>query len=682
MQPDELRIAILQNNELNDLVIEHKGIVQKKSNIYKGRITRVEPSLEAAFVDFGADRQGFLPLKEIPKTYFLPSFSGDLSHINIRDAIKEGQELIIQVDKEERGNKGAALTGFISLAGAYVVLMPNNPRAGGISRRIEGQERDEARDKLPQLQIPEDMGVIIRTAGIGKSIEELQWDLDLLLKQWEAICEASRDRPAPFLIYQESDTVTRTVRDYLRQELQEIIVDDKEVFEKIRQYIQQVKPDFYDKVTYYEKPVPLFSSHQIEKQIETAYQRIVHLPSGGSIVIDHTEALVAIDVNSAKSTSGSDIEETALNTNREAVQEIARQLKLRDIGGLIVIDFIDMSPVRNQIEVSHRLREALEADRARVQVGKISSFGLMEMSRQRLRPHIGEAVQITCPRCDGQGTIRSIESLATSIVHLLEEEALKEKIEQIHVQVPVDLATFILNEKKESLNKIEKLQEIRIIIIPNQHLETPQYKIRSIRKGEFSVKGKAEPSYKFIEEIDVEMPQKQAMVEKVREKPAVEAIRISEKPISVATGETWQHEIPKNKILGRIGKIIKTIFTGEEKKEEKIKPKYESNGFSKKFRKKSKSRYNRRPLKKGHKRYRHEDKKNITGLEPSHSQSAQSPQVPPKSTQHRSIRGFINQNHPSMSTPPSDAYPEVQPDFTFPHKKPEKPKKDEESKNS
>jgi len=520
----ELRVAVLHGKILHDLDIEYPGVEQKKSNIYKGRISRVEPSLEAAFVDYGADRHGFLPLKEISKAYFSPGFSGDFANINIRDVVKEGQEVIVQIEKEERGNKGAALTTFISLAGSYVVLMPNNPRAGGISRRIEGAERDDLREMLKNLNLPEDMGVIVRTAGIGKSIEELQWDLNMLLQLWDAIAKVINERPAPFLIYQESDTAVRAIRDYLREGIDEIIIDNQAIYEKIKSHLQLVRPDFTEKTKIYTDKIPLFSYYQIEKQIESAYRRIIRLPSGGSIVIDHTEALVSVDVNSAKSTGGSDIEETAITTNLEAADEIAKQLRLRDIGGLIVIDFIDMSSMRNQRDVSQRLREALKQDRARVQVGNITRFGLLEMSRQRLRPRIGEAMQVTCPRCDGQGTIRSIESLAYSIIHLLEEEAVKDKIAEVQAQVPTELATYLLNEKRQTLNEIEKRQNIRIVIIPNQHIETPKYKIRGIKKNDFSGRGDFKheiSSYRLIETLDSVAPQKQLPIEKANEEPAI-----------------------------------------------------------------------------------------------------------------------------------------------------------------
>lgn len=527
IQPDEVRVALVRNNVLYDLDIQNPGFEQKKANIYKGRVSRVEPSLEAAFIDYGADRHGFLPFKEVSRNYFSPEVSEEsFSRLNIRDALYEGQEITVQIDKEERGNKGAALTTFISLAGSYLVLMPNNPRVGGISRRVEGTERDELRDLMHNLNLPEGMGLIVRTAGVGKSLEELKWDLDSLMRQWRAIEEVAGTREAPFLIYQEGDTIMRAIRDYLRQDIEEILVDTPETFEKAKQYINQVKPDFIDKIHLYQNKIPLFSFHQIEKQIETAYQRIVHLPSGGSIVIDHTEALVSVDVNSAKSTGGSDIEETAFNTNVEASNEVARQLRLRDIGGLIVIDFIDMSHIKHQREVVQVLRKALELDRARVQVGNITRFGLLEMSRQRLRSVLGKQAQITCPRCDGQGTIRSIESLASSMVLMIEEEAVKDNTAEIHVQLPVDFATYMLNEKRDILTDITVRHKARIIILPNQHLATPQYKIKRVRSSETSKSN--ELSYNLVDAPDTVMPEKPIVQARTIEKPAIQTTVVTE----------------------------------------------------------------------------------------------------------------------------------------------------------
>lgn len=520
--PEELRVALVEGQKLYDLDIERHGHEQKKANIYKGRISSIEPSLEAAFVDFGSVRHGFLPFKEVAREYYPAEAPEKLS---IRDVLKEGQEVIIQVEKEERGNKGAALTTYITLAGSYLVLMPNNPAAGGISRRIAGEDRDELRGVLSQLTIPEGNGVIVRTAGVGKSIDELQWDLNVLLKQWEAIKNAAHDRPAPFLIFQESDIVLRAIRDYLRADIEEIIVENSDVFEKAKNYIEQVKPDFSNRIKHYQDTIPLFNRFQIEQQIETAYQREVSLPAGGSIVIDHTEALVSIDINSARATHGSDIEETALNTNLQAAEEIARQLRLRDIGGLIVIDFIDMEQVRNQREVENHLREALRLDRARVQIGRISRFGLLEMSRQRLRPSLGEAARVVCPRCNGQGTIRGIESLALSILRVIEEEATRPHTGQVQAQLPVDIATFLVNEKRHALTAIEKRHRISVLIIPNPHLESPNYKIKRIREEEGQGRS---ASYKLMEAAEISIPERKSGTDKVGETPAVRAAAVSE----------------------------------------------------------------------------------------------------------------------------------------------------------
>ncbi|SDB54001.1 ribonuclease E [Pseudomonas sp. NFACC23-1] len=477
-QPEELRVALVDGQRLYDLDIESGAREQKKANIYKGRITRIEPSLEAAFVDFGSERHGFLPLKEISREYFKKAPEG---RVNIKDVLSEGQEVIVQVEKEERGNKGAALTTFISLAGRYLVLMPNNPRAGGISRRIEGEERNELREALNGLVAPADMGLIVRTAGLGRSSEEMQWDLDYLLQLWTAIKEASLDRSAPFLIYQESNVIIRAIRDYLRQDIGEVLIDSVEAQDEALTFIRQVMPQYASKIKLYEDSVPLFNRFQIESQIETAFQRVVELPSGGSIVIDPTEALVSIDINSARATKGSDIEETALQTNLEAAEEIARQLRLRDIGGLIVIDFIDMTPAKNQRAVEEKVRECLEADRARVQVGRISRFGLLEMSRQRLRPSLGESSGIVCPRCNGTGIIRDVESLSLAILRLIEEEALKDRTAEVRAQVPIPVAAFLLNEKRNSITKIELRTRARIVILPNDHLETPHFEVQRLR---------------------------------------------------------------------------------------------------------------------------------------------------------------------------------------------------------
>ncbi|MBE2895159.1 ribonuclease E [Spirabiliibacterium falconis] len=484
-QKEELRVALVDGQRLYDLDIENPGHEQKKANIYKGKITRVEPSLEAAFVDYGAERHGFLPLKEISREYFPDGYTFQ-GRPNIRDVIKEGQEVIVQISKEERGNKGAALTTFISLAGSYLVIMPNNPRAGGISRRIEGEERQELKEALSSLDVPDGVGLIVRTAGVGKSPEELQWDLKVLLHHWEAILQASQSRPAPFLIHQESDVIVRAIRDHLRRDIGEILIDNAKVYEKAKAHIKLIRPDFANRIKLYQGEVPLFSHYQIESQIESAFQREVRLPSGGSIVIDVTEALTAIDINSARSTRGGDIEETALNTNLEAADEIARQLRLRDLGGLIVIDFIDMTPVRHQREVENRVRDAVRQDRARIQISRISRFGLLEMSRQRLSPSLGESSHHICPRCQGTGKVRDNESLSLSILRLLEEEALKENTSQVHTIVPVEIASYLLNEKRKAIYNIEKRHDVEIVVVPNEQMETPHFSVFRMREGEMA----------------------------------------------------------------------------------------------------------------------------------------------------------------------------------------------------
>ncbi len=483
-QTEELRVALVEGQRLYDLDIENTNRQQKKSNIYKGVITRVEPSLEAAFVDFGAERHGFLPLKEISREYFYRQ-PGDIgARLKIKDVVKEGTEVIVQVDKEERGNKGAALTTFISLAGRYLVLMPNNPRAGGISRRIEGDERNELKEALSSIDVPDGMGVIVRTAGVGRSPEELQWDLSYLKQLWEAVTKAAEEKSAPFLILQESNVIIRAIRDYLRDDIDQVLIDTPEAYDHALSFVKQIMPHYQNKVRLYQDPVPLFNRYQIEAQIETAYQRVVQLPSGGSIVIDPTEALVSIDINSARATKGGDIEETALQTNLEAADEIARQLRLRDIGGLIVIDFIDMTSPKSQREVENRVRDALQPDRARVQVGRISRFGLLEMSRQRLRPSLEETNASVCPRCSGQGTIRDTKSLALSILRLVEEEANKDRSAEIRAIVPVDVASYLLNEKRAAIAAAETRTGARILIVPSAHLETPHFEVKRLRDDE------------------------------------------------------------------------------------------------------------------------------------------------------------------------------------------------------
>jgi ribonuclease E len=504
-QSEELRVALVDGQKLYDLDIESPGHEQKKSNIYKAKITRIEPSLEAAFVDYGADRHGFLPMKEIAREYFPKGYTFQ-GRPNIKEVLHEGQEVIVQIDKEERGQKGAALTTFISLAGSYLVLMPNNPRAGGISRRIEGDERTELKASLSKLDLPKGMGLIVRTAGVGKDYEELKWDLSVLLHHWQAISDAGKSRPAPFLIHQETNLILRAIRDYLRRDIGEVLIDRPKTFESVKKHIEVVRPDFLNKIKLYTSDVPLFTHYQIETQIETAFQREVRLPSGGSIVIDPTEAMTSIDINSARATKGSDIEETAFNTNLEAAEEIARQLRLRDLGGLVVIDFIDMTPVRHQREVENRMRDSVHQDRARIQLGKISRFGLLEMSRQRLRPSIGETSQGVCPRCNGTGHVRGVESLALSILRLMEEEAIKDNTLHVQAQVPVPVATYLLNEKRRSVMHVEKHHNVRVLIIPNPHMDTPQYEVLRVKNDETIVEASYELPVKKAELEEAKMP--------------------------------------------------------------------------------------------------------------------------------------------------------------------------------
>ncbi|HET8816949.1 MAG TPA: ribonuclease E [Pseudidiomarina sp.] len=574
-QQEELRVALVDGQRLYDLDIESPGHEQKKSNIYKGKITRIEPSLEAAFVDYGAERHGFLPLKEIAKTYFPSgySFSG---RPNIKEVIKEGQEVIVQIDKEERGQKGAALTTFISLAGSYLVLMPNNPRAGGISRRIEGDERTELKETLDALSIPDEMGLIVRTAGVGKSTEELEWDLNVLKHHWAAIEQAAQSRPAPFLIHQESNVVFRAIRDYLRRDIGEVLIDKTEIFDQVREHVRLIRPDFVNKVKMYQGDVPLFNHYQIESQIESAFQREVRLPSGGSIVIDPTEALTSIDINSARATKGGDIEETALQTNLEAAEEIARQLRLRDVGGLVVIDFIDMTPVRHQREVENRLRDSLKHDRARVQVTRISRFGLLEMSRQRLRPSLGEASNHVCPRCSGHGTIRSAESLALSILRLIEEEALKDNTIQIQAQVPVTVATYLLNEKRQSIFDIEKRHKVSVLVIPNSHLETPHFDVRRLRNDE------ADEANSFTLIENAEEARTEIVLNKDKpsfEEPALKGLQAPPAPAPTPAAPVAAPTVTTPSLFSRLGSWLSALFgdSDEEQKKKQQQREKESN---------------------------------------------------------------------------------------------------------
>lgn len=575
-QKEELRVALVDGQRLFDLDIESPGHEQKKSNIYKGKITRVEPSLEAAFVDYGAERHGFLPLKEISREYFPEGYVFN-GRPNIKDIIQEGQEVIVQVNKEERGNKGAALTTFISLAGSYLVLMPNNPRAGGISRRIEGDERLELKEALDCLDVPEDVGLIVRTAGVGKSPEELQWDLKVLLHHWGAIKNAAQSRPAPFLIHQESDVIVRAIRDYLRRDIGEILIDNKKIFEKAKNHIRLVRPDFINRVRLYEGEVPLFSHYQIESQIESAFQREVRLPSGGSIVIDVTEALTAIDINSSRSTRGGDIEETALNTNLEAADEIARQLRLRDLGGLIVIDFIDMTPVRHQREVENRIREATRQDRARIQFSRISRFGLLEMSRQRLSPSLSEASSHICPRCQGTGKVRDNESIALSILRLVEEEAIKENSSQIHAIVPVEVASYLLNEKRKAISGIESRQDVSVVVVPSESMETPHFSVYRLRENEIEPMLSYDLAKRYLARQDDEQNpyhhshSDEALVSRNEPVITVESV-LNSTEFNLQPAPT-PVEFAKPSLLSRIIAKIKGIFSEELKEEEKPKVK-------------------------------------------------------------------------------------------------------------
>jgi ribonuclease E len=530
-QREELRVAIVDGQKLFDLDIELASREQKKSNIYKGRITRVEPSLEACFVEYGSERHGFLPMKEISRSAM--KAGGNEGKGSIKDLVEEGQELIVQVEKEERGNKGAALTTFISLAGRYLVLMPNNPRAGGVSRRVDDEEeRQEAREALNQLQIPDGMGAIVRTNGIGRSAEELQWDLNHLIEYWRAIEAEAATKPAPFLIYQESNIMIRALRDYFRPDIGEVMVDNAEIYEQAREHMQHMMPQHISRLKLYQDPIPLFQRFQVESQIESAHDRLVRLPSGGAVVIDHTEALTAIDINSAKATGGGGIEETALNTNLEAADEIARQMRLRDLGGLIVIDFIDMNSQKNQRAVEDRLRQACDIDRARIQLGRLSRFGLMEMSRQRLRPSLGEHTQIACPRCSGRGQIRSVESLSLSILRLIEEECMKEKTGRVVAQLPVDVATFLLNEKRGALAEFESRYRATVTLVPNESLDSPNFEIKRIRADNLKQDNNSELSYKLPHDFQAESREalgERAPVVKPAE-PAVKALRPATPP--------------------------------------------------------------------------------------------------------------------------------------------------------
>lgn len=559
-QPEELRVAMVDGQKLFDLDIENRTRIQKKSNIYKGKITRVEPSLEAAFVDFGAERHGFLPLKEIAKEYFYRKPSDVNGRFTIKDVVKEGTQVIVQVDKEERGNKGAALTTFISLAGRYMVLMPNNPRAGGISRRVEGDERSELKAVLDSIDTPKGMGVIVRTAGVGRSEEELKWDQNYLVAVWEAIHEASADRPAPFLIYPEGNVIVRAIRDYLRPDIGEIVIDSEDAFKEATDFVAQIMPHNESKLKLYQDSVPLFNRYQIESQIQSAYEREVSLPSGGSIVIDPTEAMVSIDINSARATKGKNIEDTATRTNLEAADEIARQLRLRDMGGLIVIDFIDMNENKNQRAVENRMRDALEVDRARVQVGRISRFGLLEMSRQRLRPSLGETSSIVCPRCKGQGHILDIKSTSLTALRVIEEEALKERSAEIRAIVPVEVATYLLNEKREAIRDIEQRNDLRVVVIPNLNLETPHFEVNRLRDDQAGNQDML--SYKIEADTSLLEPEQEqpAAAAISQEQPAVD--RVSVAPQEPAPQRMVAEASPAPESEGIITRLWKSLFGG------------------------------------------------------------------------------------------------------------------------
>jgi ribonuclease E len=542
-QEEELRVALVDGQKLFDLSIDLPSREQKKANVYKARISRIEPSLEACFVDYGAQRHGFLPLKEVSKEYFRQSSGG---RMNIRELLSEGQELIVQVEKEERGTKGAALTTFISLAGRFLVLMPNNPRAGGVSRRIEGEDRDQMREVMSQLQIPEGMGAIVRTAGVGRSAPELQWDLDNLKSQWEQIEAATKERSAPFLVFRESDAVTRAMRDYLSDDIGEVLVDSPAAFQKAQEYMQRFMPaEAQRRLKLYADDIPLFTRFQIESQIESAYAHKVQLPSGGSIVIDYTEALVSIDINSARATRGGDIETTATNTNLEAADEIARQLRIRDIGGLIVIDFIDMESAKNQREVEDRLRDAVKMDRARIQIGRLSRFGLLEMSRQRLRPSLGESSHIVCPRCVGIGSIRSVESMTLAVLRLIGEELRKDRTARVIAQVPVAVATYLINEKREWLRTLEDKSEAELIIVPNENIQTPEYSIKRVRDDEMELPEHRQATYLMPSAPEIAEPGSAQDKKPPAEAPAVATLLpTTAAPVSVAAAAPAPAALP------------------------------------------------------------------------------------------------------------------------------------------
>ncbi len=639
-QSEELRVAMVNGQLLYDLDIEVPSREQKKSNIYKGVITRIEPSLEAAFVNYGAERHGFLPFKEISRMYFSDNAKDDKGKYNIKDAIKVNQELIVQVEKEERGNKGAALTSFISLAGRFLVAMPHNPRAGGVSRRIEGEDRDQVRQVMSELDMPKGMGIIARTAGVGRSTEEMQWDLDYLTQLWSAIDTAAKDHPAPFLIYQESDIVIRALRDHYKSDVGEIIIDKKAAYDRAHEFMSMVMPNAVNKLKLYEDKKPLFNRYQIENQIESAFNRTVNLPSGGAIVIDHTEALISIDINSARATKGSDIEETALNTNLEAADEIARQLRIRDLGGLVVIDFIDMLKNKNQRDVELRLRRAVYDDRARVQIGRISRFGLLEMSRQRLRPSLGESSQIVCPRCSGQGTIRDIESLSLSVLRLLEEDALKDNTGRILARLPVECATYLLNEKRSKIAGIEDRNKVHCVIIPDPNLETPHFHIERVRDDDTH---RHESSYKSSYEMTTDeapsyTPESKSSSSTPVQTPAIRLVAPpAPKPMAKAP------EKPKEKESGLISKVMDVLFgtgTSEKAKEEESKPSAHV----------KKAARNRRPSSRNRNRTNQNRNRNPKGNQPSTVQKQGQGQDNKKSAQEKESSDNRKRPQKSRST--------------------------------
>ena len=572
-QQEELRMAMVDGQRLYDLNIEAPASQRKKANIYKGKITRIEPSLEAAFVDYGADRHGFLPLKEISSEYFVKEAKGS-GKPNIKDVLKEGQDIVVQVDKEERGNKGAALTTFVSLAGRFIVLKPNKARSGGVSRRITGQDRDAARKSLNEIIVPDGMSVILRTAGIERSAEELAWDLENLLTVWTAILNVVLERPSPFLIYRESDSVVRALRDYLTNDIGEILIDDEQTYKDACEHVEATMPHNLKKLKHYTDPVPVFTRFQIESQIESAFAHTVHLPSGGSIVIDHTEALVSIDINSARATKGGDIEATALNTNLEAADEVARQLRIRDLGGLVVIDFIDMGPSKHQRDVENRLRDAVRQDRARVQIGKISRFGLLEMSRQRLRPSIGESSHMTCPRCSGFGTIRSVESLALAILRLVGEESRKERTAKVIAQLPVEVSTYLLNEKRDWVQSLEDSNDTQIVLVANPLLETPHYDVRRVRDDQTELAENTGVSYALADSgPEPEAPQA------ILERKAIEAPVVGTlKPSKPAPKRLEPEPEQKKEKKGLFASIVSIFTGGNDEDEQQAKPRRQQGG--------------------------------------------------------------------------------------------------------